>query len=64
MSVSGIDAAITSVDDVSVLERIRARERLNPSHDGGRKGVLHAVDRRIKGLSGIPTDATEEPVGP
>lgn len=64
MSVSGIEAALSGVEDAGVLERIRARERQNPAHEGGRKGVLQAIERRLKALGVASAEPSEEPIAP
>ena len=67
MTVTGLQAVITTIDDVAMLGRIRGREALHPKHEGGRKGVLDAIDARVGVLTGViaqgPTAEPEpEPV--
>lgn len=50
------DASVTAIaaklDDASeeVLLRVKAYEEQNPNHQGGRKGVLDAVEKALKAL--------------
>lgn len=60
MSVDGIVAALIGVTDPALLTRIRVREEGNPKHPGGRKGILDAIDRKVK----VVETPTGELVGP
>jgi hypothetical protein len=51
-SAAVIIESLETVDDLEQLERIRAREQSNPAHEGGRKGVLAALDKRLNAIIG------------
>ena len=46
-SAAVIIESLETVDDLEQIERIRAREITNPKHEGGRVGVLAALDKRL-----------------
>jgi hypothetical protein len=51
---------IADVDDVELLQAYRRGEEQHPQHQGGRKGVLEAIDARIAELEKAAAEAEDE----
>lgn len=56
-TVADLEPKIRAMTDVEKLADLKTVEQANPSHEGGRKGVLDVIEERIGELA---TDSTEE----